>query len=88
MITSTPQRSGRWVVGRRRSTLDAAYDVALARLPVELRPPVRRYLENLREAKEIRKQGDEIRMAVTSAMCGTGVRWQDVDQLVMQLNRS
>ena len=89
MITATSQqRTGYRVVRRKRAALDAAYDVALGELPPELRPSVRRYLENLREVKEIRKQGDEIRMAVTLAMCGTGIRWQDVDRLVMQLRRS
>lgn len=42
----------RRVVRRRRATLDAAYDVALAELPPELRPLVIRCVENMLAGQE------------------------------------
>jgi hypothetical protein len=76
--TVRPAGSGRRVVRRKRPALDSAYDVALCGLPVELRPLVRRYVENMR-------QGQEIRSELSTAMSACGLRWRDVDRAACQL---
>jgi hypothetical protein len=60
--TASPPTSGRRVVRRRaQPTLDRAYEIVLAEMPVELRPLIIRYVDNMRE-------GIEIRSALTTAM--------------------
>lgn len=73
-------RSGRRVVRRKRSTLDQAWNTALADLPPALHKPVRHYIETARTAYEARQD-------LTSALAGTGVRWRDVDRLMWVLGR-
>ncbi len=69
----------RRVVRRARPTLEQAWDVVLAELPIELRPLVRRYAENMRE-------GQQIRAELGTAMTRNGTRWLDVDRLVQSLD--
>ncbi len=81
VITSTvrPAGSGWRVVRRRaRSALDEAVDAALLELPVELRPLVVRYAENMR-------QGQQIRSELSSEMTRGGLRWRDVDRFAHEL---
>jgi hypothetical protein len=67
-------------VVRRRAqpTLDRAYEIVLAEMPVELRPLIIRYVDNMRE-------GIEIRSALTTAMTRANLRWTTVDQVARSL---
>lgn len=84
MVTNStvrPTGPRRRVVRRRaRPTLDQACDVALAELPIELRPLAIQYADNIR-------QGQEIRSALSTAMTRAGYRWHQVDAVVRPLLR-
>lgn len=80
MNTVCQPRSRRVVRRRARPTLDAAIDTALAELPVELRPLAIQYVDNIR-------QGQEIRMALSTALTRTGCRWRQLDAAVQPLLR-
>jgi hypothetical protein len=55
MATVTSRHRSRRVVRRRaQAALDRSYDAVLAELPVEVRPLVRAYANNLRQGMEIR----------------------------------
>jgi hypothetical protein len=58
MSTSTaPPRSGRKVVRRRaQPTLGRAYEIVLAEMPIELRPLIIRYVDNMREPKRVKNR--------------------------------
>ena len=77
-VTVRPPHSGRRVVQRKRPALDEAVDVALGELPVELRPLIVRYAENMR-------QGKQIRCKLSSEMTRCGLRWRDVDRFAHEL---
>lgn len=82
MATTVPlSRPTRRVVRDARQTLDAAWDVALAELPTELRPLVRKYAETNQAAYAARY---ELSTALTRS--GSGIRWADVDRLVRSLD--
>lgn len=65
------------VTGSARPALDDAWSTALSELDPALRPLVRRYVE--------KQQGLEIRLALTSAMTGTGWRWHSLDGVIRPL---
>jgi hypothetical protein len=67
-------------VVRRRAqpTLDRAYEIVLAEMPVELSPLIIRYVDNMRE-------GIEIRSTLTTAMTRANLRWTTVDQVARSL---
>ena len=80
MATASITVPSRRIVRRRaRPTFAQAYDIALAELPIEIRPLVIRYIDNMRE-------GQEIRLALSTDMTRIGgVRWYDIDGAVRSL---
>jgi hypothetical protein len=66
MSTGTVRPAGSWPGSPApgSAALDNAWDTALSELPVELRQLARQYAEKVR-------QGQEIGLALTSAMTGT-----------------
>lgn len=70
--------SGRWVVRRRRPTLDEAYGVALSELPVELRQPMITYVAAKRAEFEARQ-------ALSTLMPRHGCRWPEIDAIARDL---
>jgi hypothetical protein len=78
MMSTVSTTTRRRVVRRARPALDQAWDTALSSLPPEMRPLVRRYVENL-------KDGLEIRLALSAEMTRANLRWHQVDSVIRPL---